>query len=954
MKKQLHIESNNYIAYRYAKLLKLHGKDVSAVSYYSNVLNDQANKCKNTERKPIIADIEELNKGISPIIPYQRIDSLENNRRITKITPDLRIDDDWIDTLVNFSRRYGREWILRGEEIKPYKKIVDFLSQNFFFDCDIIFGYGIAAIPPLLSSLKPYVPVAIEDLKEDVLSGTTLGKLIALAFRTAPHVILTSAKSVDILKALEIKEFTFLPYPIEEDHFKSHDNDEKLRLKNKYQVDHIILAPAVQDWNLYGNDKIFRTVKEVINDNLKVRLLAVSKGKDTRQSKSLCKELLINEHIEWFDELSKDQFRRLIKSADIVLDQFSTPGIIKSTAAMAMACEVPVVTSCEPAICLQCFDEKPPIIIANDQGRIQKSLSYYLSHSIELETIGKLSRQWALKHYSKAAVINKFESVIDRVSHELKNGKTPFNSLKQKRLEISYERDSAAIYDKKYHNSIVYKNMDDKLISLLKHHLCISGYNHPKVLDLGCGPASLTKKLLSIYEINLTGVDLSPSMVRLAKERYPDVDFYVEDAEALSFEDDYFDAVFCSGVLHHFSEITTCLKEVRRVLKPGGIFLIREPNDDNFASRFPQAAFAHLCLRHYIFNSLGEQEIEEPEAHEYHRSFNFSEVIDTIGKFFKIDHFDTDLMVSYFYSMFSDMENGVKLQNLDRTLAAIPGLNIIFVGKKTEETGLSKNVTKKMLTLEKNNSIGSEHYNQLLSYAKKQFKNTNANFYMELENCSSTNFNSKFWSMFIGKKMLFAGDDLKLCNKKAKEYRKNIETSLRKLSKTECKHHNLQKIEKIVKNWDNNVTVLNLDNMNFDNKKEYDAGFFFIKKKIPTKEFVNLFEYVKDYGFIYLKSKKKLNWNGADNKQIDYLRQINVLKSFGGILDQGHSICLSRYLFSPRDFYKAILVALDKELMNASSNSKGKYDNLYEKATIELKRFSKEFSALEKPYLISW
>jgi ubiquinone/menaquinone biosynthesis C-methylase UbiE len=105
------------------------------------------------------------------------------------------------------------------------------------------------------------------------------------------------------------------------------------------------------------------------------------------------------------------------------------------------------------------------------------------------------------------------------------------------------------------------------------------------VLDLGCGAGVLMERLLeSGYKT--TGADVSEDMLALARERlsrFPAGDFRLWQAncESLPFRDGEFDVVLCMGVFGYVEDVDRAVGEIRRVLKPGGIFLMSVRNRAN-------------------------------------------------------------------------------------------------------------------------------------------------------------------------------------------------------------------------------------------------------------------------------------------------------------------------------------------------------------------------------------
>jgi ubiquinone/menaquinone biosynthesis C-methylase UbiE len=101
-----------------------------------------------------------------------------------------------------------------------------------------------------------------------------------------------------------------------------------------------------------------------------------------------------------------------------------------------------------------------------------------------------------------------------------------------------------------------------------------------RVLELGCGPDSVAWDLWD-RGVEVTGIDISPAAIDMARskatQRGVDPDrFRVGNVEHVDFDDDSFDVVIGSAILHHV-ELVPALAGVQRVLKPGGLGLFHEP-----------------------------------------------------------------------------------------------------------------------------------------------------------------------------------------------------------------------------------------------------------------------------------------------------------------------------------------------------------------------------------------
>ena len=98
-----------------------------------------------------------------------------------------------------------------------------------------------------------------------------------------------------------------------------------------------------------------------------------------------------------------------------------------------------------------------------------------------------------------------------------------------------------------------------------------------QVLDIGCGAGkALVEAARIVGSQNCFGVDPTPSLAETARQRLPRAQVEVAMAEDLPFEDDRFDVVWAISSPHHWDDRHAGLREVARVLRPGGRFLLAE------------------------------------------------------------------------------------------------------------------------------------------------------------------------------------------------------------------------------------------------------------------------------------------------------------------------------------------------------------------------------------------
>lgn len=105
-----------------------------------------------------------------------------------------------------------------------------------------------------------------------------------------------------------------------------------------------------------------------------------------------------------------------------------------------------------------------------------------------------------------------------------------------------------------------------------------------KVLDVGCGPGTITADLASrVPQGHVTGIDAAQEIIEQARAEAGgptgstgNLSYAVGDVYALDFPDDSFDVVHAHQVLQHLGDPVRALREMRRVTKPGGLIAARD------------------------------------------------------------------------------------------------------------------------------------------------------------------------------------------------------------------------------------------------------------------------------------------------------------------------------------------------------------------------------------------
>ncbi|KLI17879.1 class I SAM-dependent methyltransferase [Brachyspira hyodysenteriae] len=142
------------------------------------------------------------------------------------------------------------------------------------------------------------------------------------------------------------------------------------------------------------------------------------------------------------------------------------------------------------------------------------------------------------------------------------------------KLSKEHFNKQASIYDEK--DTIYYSKYGKISCNYVSEYLKNIDYN--KLLDIGSGTGYLIN-MLKKYKATAEfyGLDLSEEMINISKSKnIKDAEFILGSANKLPFNDNTFDIVTCIQSFHHYPYPDETMKEVYRVLKKGGIYILSD------------------------------------------------------------------------------------------------------------------------------------------------------------------------------------------------------------------------------------------------------------------------------------------------------------------------------------------------------------------------------------------
>lgn len=198
----------------------------------------------------------------------------------------------------------------------------------------------------------------------------------------------------------------------------------------------------------------------------------------------------------------------------------------------------------------------------------------------------------------------------------MENNVTPYKDQRSKKEQVAEMFDNVS-YNYDFLNRLLTFGIDMRWRKLVVK--TIAEKKPETVLDIATGTGDFVIMLAKIKPKRIVGLDLSQGMLDIGIQKIRDrkLDDLIEmiqgDSENLPFQDDSFDAITVGFGVRNFENLDKGLQEIRRVLKPNGIFVVLETSQPEGFIMKPLFKF----YSKYIIPTVGKLFSKDKSAYDY-------------------------------------------------------------------------------------------------------------------------------------------------------------------------------------------------------------------------------------------------------------------------------------------------------------------------------------------------
>jgi ubiquinone/menaquinone biosynthesis C-methylase UbiE len=261
--------------------------------------------------------------------------------------------------------------------------------------------------------------------------------------------------------------------------------------------------------------------------------------------------------------------------------------------------------------------------------------------------------------------------------------------------------DPRKFYDQRYANGYmqgwddVYEICRLYTVRFVLNRMKSEGFNPARILDYGCGEGRYVRELMATFpSANVTGCDISDTAIGIARRSIPEATFIAMDDETADLADESFDLVISIEVLEHVQDIAKSVRELSRLLRPGGRVLVTTPCANRFSCEWVMTALSNGFES--TPDGYGRFRIDEPghlrRLKDRHVRDLFSSSSIKIESIFHRAHVFTPLVESRLIRRLLPIQLRARLALLDwHIFRRLPnGATLLATGRKARTASISR------------------------------------------------------------------------------------------------------------------------------------------------------------------------------------------------------------------------------------------------------------------------
>lgn len=290
-----------------------------------------------------------------------------------------------------------------------------------FSDYDIVQCYATDPLWAAIAEAKPYVAFEHGTLRDFTMGRDLIHTLTAHGYRQANHVFVTNGDCLEYAQRLRIENFSAMIHPVDVAMHRQEFGDAIAETRAKYGAEVLLFCPIRHDWKVKGTDVHLRALPAIrALTQKKVVLLLVNWGAEVDQSRALIEELGCSDMVIWLSPLCRVDAVRLMRSADVVLDQMALPHF-GATAPQSIAAGTPVISSYDPSSTAWLVDEPAPILPAFSPSEVARAVHQALQEDWRVE-YKRRAAEWMDRYHHTDRLIKDhlrvYRSIIEGTDHD--------------------------------------------------------------------------------------------------------------------------------------------------------------------------------------------------------------------------------------------------------------------------------------------------------------------------------------------------------------------------------------------------------------------------------------------------------------------------------------------------------------------------------------------------------